>query len=331
MIRVTAPSRLHFGLLSLPGAERWTNHLGDLVLPARWFGGAGLMIEEPGLQITFRAAPDWKVDGPLADRALGFVRRIAPVLPSAGFPAQHLTIERASPEHSGLGTGTQLGMAVARGLVAAAGLAAMPASDLALIAHRGVRSAVGVHGFAEGGFLVEAGKREASKVAPLITRLPFPESWRIVLVLPPWAPGLHGGEETDAFGRVRTNPLPLSVTDALCRLILLGMLPALAERDLDSFGEAVHDFNARAGLAFAAVQHGTYAHPRTTDLITFIRRQGIRGVGQSSWGPAVFAFARNDGEAHHLRSRIQKEFAFGDSEVRITRACNHGAEIQEGL
>ena len=67
------------------------------------------------------------------------------------------------------------------------------------------------------------------------------------------------------------------------------MVPALIEKDLEVFGEAVYDFNARVGEAFAPVQGGIYADSRIADVIGFVRRQGARGVGQSSWGPAVFA------------------------------------------
>ncbi len=78
-------------------------------------------------------------------------------------------------------------------------------------------------------------------------------------------------------------------TDALCRLILLGMLPALVERDCQVFGEALYEFNHRVGEAFAPAQGGVYAGPVVTGLVEWFRRQGVSGVGQSSWGPTVFA------------------------------------------
>jgi hypothetical protein len=47
MSAVLTGSRLHFGLLSLPSADgrptAWPDLQGDLTLPARHFGGVGLM------------------------------------------------------------------------------------------------------------------------------------------------------------------------------------------------------------------------------------------------------------------------------------------------
>ena len=54
--RLTAPSRLHFGLLAWgPNAPRQ-------------FGGVGLMVDHPGLTITTEPATRWTADGP---RCLG--------------------------------------------------------------------------------------------------------------------------------------------------------------------------------------------------------------------------------------------------------------------
>src|SRR5262249_34951119 len=73
MIRVRAPSRLHFGLLNCGIADE---RLGRL------FGGAGLMVGQPGLSLAVRPALAWSAEGPLADRALAVARRFAETLPS---------------------------------------------------------------------------------------------------------------------------------------------------------------------------------------------------------------------------------------------------------
>ena len=138
---------------------------------------------------------------------------------------------------------------------------------------------------------------------------------------------MHGREEKEAFAGLDCQRLPLETTDCLCRLIVLGMLPALQERDLDAFGEALYDFNLRAGQAFATVQEGPYASSRVADLVTFIRRQGFRGVGQSSWGPAVFAVADESARAADLARRIREHVGLRASEVLVTPACNHGAAV----
>ena len=148
-----------------------------------------------------------------------------------------------------------------------------------------------------------------------------------MLVIPPWGTGLHGQEESEAFQQL--HALPLSQTEKLCRLVLLGLLPALIENDLAAFGEALFDFNHSAGQAFAAIQNGTYASPRITELIQFIRRQGIAGVGQSSWGPTVFAVIEDESRGNELTRRIRDAFGLQEHEVMVTRACNQGASINK--
>jgi beta-ribofuranosylaminobenzene 5'-phosphate synthase len=328
MIRVCAPSRLHFGLLSLSSAEKWPNLLGEPAVPARRFGGVGLMLERPGIQLTAQPSADWSAQGALAERALTYARRFAQTFPAEVVRPHRLIIESTAPEHMGLGTGTQLGMAVARALAVAFGMPDMDAVELAKRAGRGRRSGVGVHGFARGGLVVEAGWRQTDEIAPLVARVPFPQTWRVVVVLPPWGSGLHGREEEEAFAPFCRQPIGLETTESLCRLILLGMLPTLLQGDPDGFGEALYDFNQRAGQAFAAVQGGAYASRQIGELVTFVRRQGIRGVGQSSWGPAVFAVTKDPDQAMALAERLRDHLRLGFAEVLVTPASNHGSAVE---
>ncbi len=349
MISVRAPSRLHFGLLSFPTGHFWPNQEG--VLAARRFGSVGLMIQDPGVSLKVRPAMEWSAEGPLADRALAIARRFAALpVPSPnpspkrggessppslsgkgvgelGLRPQNILVEHCPPEHAGLGTGTQLGLAVARALQESWGLQ-FNRQELARRIGRGARSALGVHGFFEGGFLVEAGKHCCEAIAPLVARALFPESWRVVLVIPPGKPGHHGIEESEAFQKLQARGIPLEKTNTLCRLVLLGMLPALAERDWKAFGEALHDFNAMVGETFADVQGGVYASEAVAEIVRFIRQEGIPGVGQSSWGPALFAVAADPDQASGLARRIEAKFQLGASRILVTSACNQGAVIR---
>jgi beta-ribofuranosylaminobenzene 5'-phosphate synthase len=292
-VTVTAPSRLHFGLFAVPG----NNAMADSApsgLEQRCFGGVGMMIDRPGVRLHVEPAPAWSARSPSAQRALEFARRFTATLPEAGRRQFAIDVEHCAPEHAGLGTGTQLGLAVARALALLSGLEHEDAVALARRVGRGLRSSLGIHGFQHGGFLVEAGKTARETVAPLVVRHAFPEEWRVLVVIPRGLYGEHGSREVEAFAKITATDGDVARTDALCRLTLLGMLPALVERDLAAFGEAVHEFNRKAGEWFAAWQGGVYSHPRVAELIALLRREGIRGVGQSSWGPAVFAIAEKD-------------------------------------
>jgi beta-RFAP synthase len=338
MIVVEAPSRLHFGLLSLGGntseSACWPAPLvdpgdpGDLdqvTVPARRFGSVGLMIEQPGVRLSVRPANEWRAEGPLARRALAFAERFAQAARPDSSPCAHLTVERCAREHAGLGTGTQLGLAVARALERLWSLPGLDAKALAECIGRGARSALGIHGLVKGGFLVDGGKRADGAIAPLVARLEFPSEWRIVLVVPTEGEGIHGPGEAAAFASLPDLDSHLRRAEVLCRLVLLGLLPALAERDLEAFGAALYEFNLCAGAGFAPIQGGPYASSRIADLVRWFRQEGISGVGQSSWGPTVFAVAADEEHAQNVRRRLCSHMSLAHSEVIITQATNHGA------
>jgi beta-RFAP synthase len=277
MIRVAAPSRLHFGLFHVPRA-------GEHRAGERAFGGVGLMIDTPGVVVTANPADAWRFEGTLASRAQAFAIRFAQSLPEAERRPFQVLVEQCPAEHTGLGVGTQLGLAVAKALAVATGHADMPSVELAPRVGRGERSAIGVHGFDRGGLLMESGKLPNEEVSPAVAHVRLPVEWRVVLFTPQLPADWHGLREREAFATAEGGD-----PDALRRLAEGAILPAAETGDLETFGEALHEFNRRAGEPFAAAQGGPYASPAVAELIADVRRQGIRGVGQSSWGPTVFA------------------------------------------
>jgi beta-RFAP synthase len=303
MTRVQAPSRLHFGLLGLPaaGRDRWPGIDGRPGLPVRHFGGVGLMVDRPGLAVRVEPAPAWAAGGPLQARALDFARHFVETLPEARRRPFRVTVESAPGEHQGLGVGTQLGLAVARAVAVETGHSEWPATELAVRVGRGERSAIGVHGFDRGGLVVEGGKGPGAAVSPRVGRWDLPAAWRVVLFTPPGDATWHGGRERQAFARLAEAGPSAHEAEALCRIVLTGMLPALAAVDLDGFGEALYEFNARVGDAFAPAQGGRYAGPAVAALVVRLRGLGVKGVGQSSWGPTVFAVVGDPDAAADLR------------------------------
>lgn len=296
MIRVTAPSRLHFGLLSLPaaGRERWPGLDGHPGLSLRHFGGVGLMIDHPGTEVMVSFADDWSVSGPLASRAESFARRVVETFPEAERRPLRIELTHVSPEHAGLGTGTQLGLAIARGVCHLMGASHLSAVQLAARVGRGERSAIGVHGFDHGGLIVEGGKLPGEAISPLIGHWKLPEEWAVLVLTPAGSSDWHGARERAAFTNLRDQGPSAAETESLCRVVLMGMLPALISRDLATFGEAVYELNARVGDVFAAAQGGRYASPAIAELVAHLREMGVHGVGQSSWGPTVFAIVHEN-------------------------------------
>lgn len=286
---VEAPARLHFGVLDLRG---------DL---GRRFGGIGAAVPAPSLLLEARPAAELKAEGPDADRALEFARRFAR---HHDLDLRlHFCLHRSIPSHAGLGSGTQLALAVAR---ASAELSNLP-TDVTALAHavdRGRRSGVGTWTFAHGGFVLEGGRTaDAEHVAPLLARLPFPETWRCVVAVPRGKPGLAGDDEAAAFARL-PSPSARDV-ERVAHLVLMQLLPALAEADLAGFGEALGEVQRITGGWFAPVQGGVFAPGETGELIDRLRAWGAAGVGQSSWGPAVYGIVGQAGASRALAERVR--------------------------
>lgn len=321
MIRVRTGSRLHFGLLSLPSGD-------PAHAPSRVWGGAGLMVQQPGFDLEARPAPAWSAAGPLAARVLQIINRFVQSLPPDASPPHHLHFQCHTEvrQHQGLGSGTQLALAVARILAELYVLPDRSAPALAQRIGRGLRSALGIHGFDHGGFLVDGGKTHAERVAPLVARADFPDDWRAVLILFKEGTGMHGSDEVQAFQQLQRQRLSLD-TESLSRLVLMGMLPALVEKDLNAFGGALYEFNRRVGEGFRPVQGGVYAHPQAADIVAYLRSQGVAGAGQSSWGPGLFAMVEDEERARQLALRLCQARALRDEDVLITRAAHSGAQV----
>jgi beta-ribofuranosylaminobenzene 5'-phosphate synthase len=272
-LRVSAPARLHLGLIDLRG---------DL---GRLFGSLGVALATPRLVLTARAAPQLVVHGGgvVARRveavARSFLDRYAP-----GGTGAHLEVEAAIPAHVGLGSGTQIALATGTALARLCGLA-IPTAELAVTLGRGRRSGIGTAAFERGGFAVDGGRRNdragsPEAVPPLIAWHPIPAAWRFVVAIPPGEHGLSGRGEESAF---RVLPRPdEAVVGRICRLLVMQVLPALVEADIGPCGTALTEIQALVGDCFAPLQGGRYATPRRAGGGSAGRRR--RGGGSELLG-----------------------------------------------
>jgi beta-ribofuranosylaminobenzene 5'-phosphate synthase len=295
---VEAPARLHFGMLDLRGG------LG------RRFGGIGVAIPSPSLLLE--ASPDdtLHADGPSGERACEFGRRFMEHHGLQG--GAYIRVHRAIPSHAGLGSGTQLALAVARAL---AELYSLP-TDAPLLAKavgRARRSAIGTWIFAKGGFVLEGGRRKGDRdPAPLLARYALPANWRYVAAIPPGKVGMSGEKEAAAFARL--PPPPERGVMRVSHLVLMSLLPALVEKDLHAFGHALTEIQCINGRWFAPAQGGAFSPGLSNTLVERMSEWGAAGVGQSSWGPAVYGIVGGDEAADLLAARTRQEIGVGGTE-----------------
>ena len=286
---VEAHARLHFGVLDLRGSR------------GRWFGGIGAAAPAPTLRLFVRLSDTVTAIGPDADRAAEYARRF--LTHHRISRGAHVTIERALPAHSGLGSGTQLALAIGRALAELYSLPADPVA-LSLGVGRARRSAIGTWVFATGGLVVEGGRpREGDVCGPLISRIELPDHWRCVVAIPPGQPGMSGAAEAQAFASL-PQPSEREV-EHVAHVVLMSLLPSAAVGDLPAFGSALTEIQQVTGRWFAPVQGDTFAPGPTREVIELMIAAGAAGAGQSSWGPAVYGIVDGNDAAEHLTRRLR--------------------------
>jgi beta-RFAP synthase len=310
-VQVSTGSRLHFGLLRLPPTPDWPDD------GARYFGGAGLMIAEPRVSVVVERSEQWSAGGERAARALKAGQRFAAAIDRQDRFA--IWVERCPREHVGLGVGTQLELAVGLALAQLVDCR-IGAREMAAIMGRGQRSGIGVHGFAQGGFLIDEGKRRLEELS-VVRSHAFPENWLLYLLTPgtqcPW----HGDREKAAFAALGAQS-----SDRMQRLLRSSIEPSVIAGDIRAFGSALTEYNALAGEFFRNVQFGRYAAPFAEDAIDWLHKHGAAAVGQSSWGPTVFSIW--DDRARLSQVQDSAESRWGTSvNAWVTSALNLGAAV----
>jgi beta-ribofuranosylaminobenzene 5'-phosphate synthase len=312
---VSAPARLHLGFIDLNGRY------------GRIYGSIGVALERPRCVVEARL-----VDGAEPESAAEVRDTLARLGPSVDLRADvSLRDLESIPRHVGLGSGTQRRLAVG---FAVAMLADRPVSapELGRLMGRGQRSGVGIAAFHRGGFVVDAGRRcdngagavVPDEVPPVLMQHAVPEDWYFVIVVPAGVEGLSGTREQVAFTTL--PPMGDLTADRISRLTLMKVIPGVLTDDIAGFGDALTEIQTLVGEYFAPVQGGIYATAVGARVAAFARTNGAAGVGQSSWGPAVFALVRGETHATDLAAEIARFLGAGAGNIIFTtRADNTGA------
>jgi len=326
-VTVEAPARLHLGFLD-PNAT-----LG------RAFGSLGLFVEGPGTRLVARRLDDRMDGAPEEDVVRGALgdadreraaRWLGTLRDAFGGPAVTLDVLHTVRPHSGLGSGTQLALAVGSAYARVAGVPATTA-ELAALLGRGARSGIGVHGFDVGGLLLDGGPSPAvapgstPTLAPLLSRLPFPAHWRVLLVSDTSRTGLSGADERR--GLATLAPFPQHLAAHLCHLVLMQILPAASEADFLPFARALTEMQQIIGEYFAPVQGGVFTSPDVELAIRAVAAQQPAGIGQTSWGPTGFAVVAGEDADRALGTAREATRGKPHIECTVVAPRNRGATI----
>lgn len=311
---VEAPARLHLGFLDLNGS------LG------RRFGSLGLTLEGLSTRVYAARAETLTARGMQKERVLLCLRQLKEEFGFEG--GVELVVEHGIPQHMGLGSGTQLALAVGAAVSDVFGLGLEP-RPIAHLLDRGGRSGIGVGAFEQGGFLVDGGRGQHDAPPPLVSRMEFPGHWRVILIFDHTVGGLHGSAEREAFHKLPV--FPDAAASRLCRLLLMQALPALAEADIAEFGAAVSEIQCVVGDHFAPVQGGRYTSTGVARALSFLESQGVSCLGQSSWGPTGFAIVDSESHARALVHSMRESMSTAPAlDFGVYRGRNRGADTWRG-
>lgn len=312
-VHVETSARLHIGFMDLNFA------LG------RRFGSVGFAIDMPRTRVVAQATPDIQVEGKDSARAAAVVETMTKKL---DLPVgAHVVVENAIDRHAGLGSGTQLALAVGHA-VARLNEIELTTRAIAALLGRGGRSGIGIGTFDTGGIVLDAGKdRNGGEPPPIVWHHDMPSDWRVVLVLDRGKHGVHGEAEAQAFRDV--TAMAPETCGEICRLTLMQLVPSVIERDVKSFGAAVSEIQARVGDYFAPWQGGRrFTSPVVSEALEWMAVNGAAGIGQSSWGPTGYAIAESAAVARRIADSIGDRLRGNtDIEVRVCAPMNKGARI----
>ena len=319
---ISTPARLHFGLIDMNGEI------------GRIDGGVGLALESPHTVIEATRAEETRADCKDDPEIINRIENTLKIVcDEFGFPGAYVNVLERPLPHVGLGSATQTLVGVAHAVCMLYGLK-KKSRELAILAGRGGTSGIGTEAIESGGFILDGGhsfrRGGNSKTGyapsaastqmeppPVLVRQDFPD-WDI-LVTAPLGEGASGLREVTLFKVV--CPVLIEEVRRMCHIIVMQMLPAVLERDLEMFGRAIEDFQ-KLGFKVFELRAQTKL---LADCLKFLKDNGGIGVGMSSWGPALFAFGEDLSE---LKEKTQEWLAsHGSGETILTKANNIGMRI----
>ncbi|MFO7796418.1 MAG: beta-ribofuranosylaminobenzene 5'-phosphate synthase [Promethearchaeati archaeon] len=301
-IRIITPSRIHLSLIDENGYT------------GRVDGGIGLMLDKPN--VVFEAtnsAKEFKIEAHRYYRESIEVinEKASKVFKTLDISNKnfHFYLKQYYPSHVGLGSKTQLSLAIASAIAKLKDLD-ISHKSLTNIVGRGGTSGIGWRGFKTGGFILDGGhdfglgkeketflpSSASSSADPALTifRYDIPEHWRFVLVIPNVSKGAYGDEEVSIFQK--HTPIPKEEVNEVSHQILMKIIPGILKNNLTVFGEGLKRIQS---IGFKKIEI-SLQDKIVKDLLNFMGEFGVKAYGMSSFGPSVVGITESDSEAEEL-------------------------------
>ncbi len=298
---VSSPSRLHFGIINP-----------FRVMKDRAYMCIGLAIEQPRTVVEASFSENMSQDPEIME----VLRRLENVF-DIDLSNVSVKVLSKAPRHVGLGSTTQLRLSIARAVLSLLNIDIQNIEYLAHILGRGEISGVGTYAHAYGGLVVDMGKRNLEEFPKLYMRLEFPRRWYIVI-----ARGEGSGPDEKHEHPLFAYSCPVELVYEASFQVFSIIVPAVIERDFELFCKGLERLQLIVGKMFEKAQGGVFSGS-SSELISSLKRLGLRGVGQSSWGPTVYGFTLS--REHALK--CVEELRDCGFNAHVVRADNSGARI----
>ncbi len=333
-INMKSPSRLHFTLIDMNGKYS-----------GRVDGGVGLAIKDPFTSIVVHPRSDNIIfinqktddDQLYPELITEITSAVKQIQCNYSLKGVSIDIEKTIPAHSGFGSKTQTLLSASVAYCRMYGVTTI-VRDICKLIGRGGTSGIGVEVFNSGGFVVDCGHpfylknytfrpSSASKSLPpatLLGQYKFPD-WPILIVTPRGR-HIYGAEEQRLFDAI--CPIPLTDVQTCTHVVLMMLIPAVIEGDLETFCKGIDALQALAWKQFEIESQDAVV----IKIMKELKNLEINGIGMSSWGPTIFAFGLPliRGEPHDLLRQVRSLLDInGGGDCFVTQAQNGGAMIKE--
>lgn len=270
---VNAGSRLHAGF----------HIIGDKIHKIE-YAGAGFYVDKPNIRVRVKECGEAIYEGPSE-----FRDPVAHVTEKTGFVGC-VRLEESPRRHSGLGSTTQVMLAVYHGIKLLRGenITKRGLLDAGFkLLGRTKASTVGTLLYVYGGFVSGVGLPLPSDYSVL--RLPIPSDWRFIIVIPEVARGLNEKEEGSHLNSPKPAPQRVKQLMAIgFHYLAMGMV----RKNLDLVLEGLRSMQTATGLYFSSIQGGVYRSD-VARIVDEASRDGII-LAQSSWGPTLYTITTVD-------------------------------------
>ena len=272
----------------------------------RMNGGFGFSIKDPKIIVNFRVSrrfvfKEERMVGSNADernRLIGVLKKIKKKFCFKW--AIEFVVSGDSMSHHGFGTTTAIYMSCVEALF----IVNDKCYDddlIRLMSSRGSTSGVGINTYFYGGFVFDVGvpsfldkkmlpssMHENRKRMPLVIKISEIPEWPLCVVVPDDIKSKTENEEVDFFKRV--CPLSINEVQEIMYEVVFGVMPSLIENDKKVFCEAVDQIQTKKWKKEERLLYG----PGLSSFEKKYKDLGIKGIGMSSLGPALFFLMQNN-------------------------------------